>query len=82
MVEAAYILHRKDQNKQALAQLNKVPEDQRQSRLYDFTMAQVKYKLGSFEQAVDLFSGANADLNDENDQVDDICTNIAACAAN
>ena len=45
-------------------------------------MAQVKYKLGSFEQAVDLFSGQNADLNEENDQVDDICTNIAACAAN
>ena len=46
-------------------------------------MAQVKYKLGSFEEAVDLFSGPNSELHgDIGDQVDDICTNIAACAAN
>mmetsp|Transcript_21751 Transcript_21751/g.26817 ORF Transcript_21751/g.26817 Transcript_21751/m.26817 type:complete len:82 (+) Transcript_21751:220-465(+) len=62
IVEAAYILHRKDQNKQALAQLKKAPEDQRKSRLYDFTLAQVNYKLGNFSEAADLFSGPNSEL--------------------
>ena len=84
MVEAAYILHRQDQNKQALQQLKRVPEDQSQgSRFFDFTLAQVNYKLGNFEEAANLFSGPNSELyGDIGDQADDICTNIAACAAN
>lgn len=46
-------------------------------------MAQVLYKLGNFEEALDLFSGPNSELyGDIGDQVDDLCTNIAACAAN
>ena len=66
-----------------MAQLNKVPEDQRKSRLYEFTLAQVNYKLGNFSQAIDLFSGQYSELHgDIGDQIDDICTNIAACAAN
>ena len=41
------------------------------------------YKLGRFEEALDLFSGPNSELyGDIGDQVDDLCTNIAACAAN
>ena len=83
MVEAAYILHRQDLNKQALAQLAKVPEDQRESPFYSFTLAQVNYKLGNFAEAVNHFSGPNSDLyGDIGDQVDDLCTNMAACAAN
>lgn len=83
MVEAAYILHRQNQNKQALQMLQRVPEEQRSSRFYDFTQAQVMYKLGRFQEALDLFSGPNSELyGDIGDQVDDLCTNIAACAAN
>ena len=60
-----------------------MPEEQKSQRLYDFTLAQVHYKLGNFEQAVNLFSGPNSELHgDIGDQVDDLCTNIAACAAN
>ena len=62
MVEAAYILHRQDLNKQALAHLGKVPEDQKQSPFYSYTLAQVNYKLGNFAEAVNHFSGPNSEL--------------------
>ena len=63
--------------------LQKVDADQKASRFYEFTLAQVHYKLGNFEKAADLFSGPSSELyGDIGDQVDDICTNIAACAAN
>ena len=44
----------------------------------------MNYKLGRFSDAVDLFSGPNSELYDEGEgeQIDDICTNMAACAAN
>ena len=60
-----------------------MPEDQRSSRFYSFTLAQVNYKLGRYGEAIDLFSGANSELfGDIGEQADDICTNLAACAAN
>ena len=39
------------------------------------------YKLGDFEKAVEAYS-LDMDLIEEEDLIDDFCTNMTACAAN
>ena len=80
LYEAAYILHRKDKNKEAIESLKKIPEDERGPG-YNRMMAQALYKLGDFAKAVESYS-LDMDKIEEEDVVEDFCTNLAACAAN
>ena len=80
MFEIAYILHRKDKNREALDQLNKIPNDSRGDG-FNRLMAQVYYKLGDFGKAVESYSLDISKIEEE-DLVEDFCTNMTACAAN
>ena len=44
-------------------------------------MAQALYKLGDFGKAVEFYS-LDMDKIEEEDIIEDFCTNLAACAAN
>ena len=60
--------------------LQKIPKDD-QGPGYNRLVAQIQYKLGEFGKAVESYS-KDIESIEEEDLVEDFCTNMTACAAN
>ncbi|CDW76997.1 signal recognition particle 72 kda protein [Stylonychia lemnae] len=77
--EYAYVLHRQGKNKEALSALQNGTADKESSHVKHL-ISQVQYKLNDYKTTVNLYTDLIKSASE--DEVQDILTNLLACASN